>query len=338
VGGLLAVDIGGQLYFPCYDNNGNVTEYVDASGAVRARYEYSPFGKITAQSGDLADMFRFRFSTKYYDIETGLYYYGYRYYSPELGRFLIPDPIEEDGGLNLYAFVANGPVNKTDYLGMWFATDKSRGQDRRVYKRESGDTLQSLADEVQLEYGEINNWMKAASSNKSGSDIPCEVSVPNVWVSSDLLQGGGVYDRVVNLGGTVGQFIGTDMFTYGYKIVTANNVAGLHSSLSGNAKNIWGMVVFAHGSKSGLIAQSNASREERQFLNERYTKWTTQRQLMALVDLNGYKLSEIYMMQCYSASGKWKQLWQSRTKKFHGYDRLNVLGFDTGWLDPSDWF
>jgi RHS repeat-associated protein len=117
VGGLLAVDIDGQLYFPCYDNNGNVMEYVDASGAVRARYGYSPFGKITAQSGDLADMFRFRFSTKYCDAETGLYYYGYRFYAPAHGRWLNRDPIEERGGPNLYGFCGNDPLTCFDLLG-----------------------------------------------------------------------------------------------------------------------------------------------------------------------------------------------------------------------------
>ncbi|MBQ7478876.1 MAG: hypothetical protein IJT01_08240, partial [Selenomonadaceae bacterium] len=57
------------------------------------------------------------FSTKYYDAETGLYYYGYRYYSPDLGRWLTRDPIEEDGGDNLYAFCGSNGVERYDYLG-----------------------------------------------------------------------------------------------------------------------------------------------------------------------------------------------------------------------------
>ncbi|MDD4406252.1 MAG: RHS repeat-associated core domain-containing protein [Parabacteroides sp.] len=57
------------------------------------------------------------FFTKYTDNETDLVYYGYRYYSPALGRWLSRDPIEEQGGLNLYGFVNNDPVNKWDKLG-----------------------------------------------------------------------------------------------------------------------------------------------------------------------------------------------------------------------------
>ncbi|MDD4406128.1 MAG: RHS repeat-associated core domain-containing protein [Parabacteroides sp.] len=60
----------------------------------------------------------FQFSTKYTDSETDLVYYGYRYYSPALGRWLSRDPIEEQGGLNLYAFVNNDPVNKVDIGGL----------------------------------------------------------------------------------------------------------------------------------------------------------------------------------------------------------------------------
>ena len=49
---------------------------------------------------------------------SGVEYYGYRYYDPETGRWLSRDPIEEQGGLNLYAFVRNNGVNRIDYLGL----------------------------------------------------------------------------------------------------------------------------------------------------------------------------------------------------------------------------
>ena len=58
------------------------------------------------------------FSTKYEDVETGLLYYGYRYYDPVTGRWPSRDPVGEWGGLMLYNFVANDPVNYWDYLGL----------------------------------------------------------------------------------------------------------------------------------------------------------------------------------------------------------------------------
>ena len=67
--------------------------------------------------GENADKFNFRFSTKYEDLESGLNYYGYRYYNSENGSWLSRDPIEEQGGLNLYGFVRNNVINQIDVLG-----------------------------------------------------------------------------------------------------------------------------------------------------------------------------------------------------------------------------
>jgi len=48
-----------------------------------------------------------------------MYDYGYRYYSPETGRWISRDPIEEEGGINLYGFVGNDSLNGWDYLGLF---------------------------------------------------------------------------------------------------------------------------------------------------------------------------------------------------------------------------
>jgi RHS repeat-associated protein len=60
----------------------------------------------------------YRFSSKEVDWRTGQYYYGYRYYDPNLQRWLNHDPIGERGGINLYRFVENNPVNRVDPLGL----------------------------------------------------------------------------------------------------------------------------------------------------------------------------------------------------------------------------
>ena len=120
VGGLLMIKDGSAVYFPGYDGNGNVSGLVDsADGTLDAKYEYGAFGEPLRVGGTtIAADNPFRFSTKYTDTETGLVYYGFRYYSPSLGRFLNRDPIGEEGGTNLYAFVENDPVNGWDYLGL----------------------------------------------------------------------------------------------------------------------------------------------------------------------------------------------------------------------------
>ena len=69
------------------------------------------------KGGVKADELKVRFSTKYSDDEAGLYYFGRRFYSPRIARWLSRDPIEEDGGLNLYAYCGNDLVNKVDVIG-----------------------------------------------------------------------------------------------------------------------------------------------------------------------------------------------------------------------------
>jgi RHS repeat-associated protein len=132
IGGLLALeDVGDPndpndnlSYVYLYDGNGNVGQLVDLghdpndpAGALLAKYEYDPYGNVTAKSGDYADANPFRFSTNYWDDETGLGYWGLRYYNPGLGRWLNRDPIDELGGVNLYAYVGNDPVDGVDALG-----------------------------------------------------------------------------------------------------------------------------------------------------------------------------------------------------------------------------
>ena len=123
VGGLLQISAfspSAFSLFPCNDGNGNVLTMVDvATGATAADYEYGPFGELLKASGGGAAANPFRFSTKYTDSETGLSYYGFRYYCPSTGRWLGRDPSEESGGTNLYQFVGNSAINQVDALGLW---------------------------------------------------------------------------------------------------------------------------------------------------------------------------------------------------------------------------
>ena len=121
VGGLLYVKRNGAIYVPFYDAFDNVMGYWDEQGNVVAEYAYDAFGRTVAKSGTMADVFTIRYSTKYYDAETGMYYYGKRYYVVMLCRWLTRDPIEEQGGVNLYGFCGNNGVSKWDSVGRAFS-------------------------------------------------------------------------------------------------------------------------------------------------------------------------------------------------------------------------
>jgi RHS repeat-associated protein len=99
------------------DGNGNVTELMQTTGLPVAMYQYDPFGNILAIGGLLANENKYRFSSKEWNDNTGLYYYGYRFYSPNLQRWINRDPIQEFGGINLFEFVGNSPLNWTDLFG-----------------------------------------------------------------------------------------------------------------------------------------------------------------------------------------------------------------------------
>jgi RHS repeat-associated protein len=107
---------------PAYDGNGNIIALVNAAdGTLAASFEYDPFGNTIKATGAAANAQPFGFSTKYTDTETGLCYYGLRYYNPSTGRWPSRDPIEEQGGVNLYGFVENSPLSEVDSIGLKIA-------------------------------------------------------------------------------------------------------------------------------------------------------------------------------------------------------------------------
>ena len=117
VGGLVAVSRNGNFFFPYYGINGDILGYVSEDGNVVASYTYGVFGEPVSISGNMADLFQFRYMTKRYDSFIGLYDFGDRWYSIALRKWISRDPLGEDGGMNLYAFCANDPVNKFDPNG-----------------------------------------------------------------------------------------------------------------------------------------------------------------------------------------------------------------------------
>lgn len=133
VGALLMIQDGNNQYYPAYDGNGNVTGLLDNNGTAVAKYEYSPFGELLRCEGEYARENPFQWSTKWTDRETSLVYYGLRYYSPILGRFINQDPIGEQGGLNLYGFVLNNSINFMDILGLFWRSDSIQEGDCLVF-------------------------------------------------------------------------------------------------------------------------------------------------------------------------------------------------------------
>ena len=111
--------ITGLSYFYARDHLGSVSEMLDSSQIIRARYAYDPYGVRSANlvSGDstAAD---FGFTGHYFHQSSGLHLTYYRAYQAQLGRWMSRDPIGELGGTNLYDYVVNDPVNSIDAIGL----------------------------------------------------------------------------------------------------------------------------------------------------------------------------------------------------------------------------
>jgi len=122
---ILSMNDANGTYYYLIDANKNVGQLLDSSGTIKAKYEYSPFGKLTSSSDTVSNPFRF--SSEYFDGETELVYYNYRYYDAGLGRWLSRDPIWESGGWNLYGLLDNDAVNWWDYLGNGKTSSRVQG-------------------------------------------------------------------------------------------------------------------------------------------------------------------------------------------------------------------
>ncbi len=114
IGAAIAIELDGQIFAPISDLQGNIASLVRLNGSISQRYQYSSFGEH-ASATQLNNPWRF--ASKRHD-ETHLVYFGRRYYDPASGRWLNPDPIGFEGGINLYAFVQNNPLTHRDLYGL----------------------------------------------------------------------------------------------------------------------------------------------------------------------------------------------------------------------------
>ncbi len=104
VGGLLIQTFSGMDHAPLLDGNGSIVAIKRVSdGTEAARYIYGPFGETIGMIGQISPLNPFKFSTKYTDTETGLLYYGYRYYNTSLGRWISRDPLGERMFIQIHA-------------------------------------------------------------------------------------------------------------------------------------------------------------------------------------------------------------------------------------------
>lgn len=112
ISGAVAFELGAETYIPLYDGSGNVAALLTLDGDPVQTYRYSAFGQLHESLGSVENPWMF--SSKRLDQETGFYEFGRRYYFPEVGRWITPDPAGFEDGVNLYAYVHNSPLTHID--------------------------------------------------------------------------------------------------------------------------------------------------------------------------------------------------------------------------------
>ena len=148
IGGLLArTELStAHAYYHC-DANGNIVIMVNTNGQALARYSYDPYGNLLSISGPLAAANLYRFSSKEYHVNSGLVYYLYRFYAPNRQRWLNRDPIQERGGIHLYAFAINSPLRYADAFGLQCVD----GEDDEIEMDIEKEVKESITPEQEVE-------------------------------------------------------------------------------------------------------------------------------------------------------------------------------------------
>ena len=113
IGAAIAIELKNETFIPLHDFRGNIIALFSQDGILVESSEFDPFGK----EDDTPHQNPWRFSSKRTE-ETGLVFFGFRFYDPKLQRFLTPDPSGFAESPNLYIYTLNSPLNRLDLFGL----------------------------------------------------------------------------------------------------------------------------------------------------------------------------------------------------------------------------
>ncbi|WP_446011772.1 RHS repeat-associated core domain-containing protein [Candidatus Electrothrix sp.] len=182
------------MYYVISDRLGTPQQIVDSAGTVVWKAAFQPFGETQILTETINN--NIRFPGQYYDAETGLHYNWNRYYDPSTGRYLTPDPIGLDGGLNLYAYVAGNPVNWFDIEGVSKTKGITQGNDEYLQRLREAKGDRKIINDIAREVDDLKKagkikpqrakkikaWLKLAKDGRLYmGGIPIGLTTFDVW-------------------------------------------------------------------------------------------------------------------------------------------------------------
>jgi RHS repeat-associated protein len=197
-----------RTFYYISDHLGTSQFIVDSKGKVVWQGNYAPFGQVDVVINELENSFRF--PGQLLDSESGLYYNWHRFYDPETGRYISADPIGLAGGMNLYAYVENDPINFVDPLGLkgWavdaggsYGTGWGDGKHSSTGMAGTGVYVGTYGDSTRAEIG---GFSYQGSGDTAGADAGLGLTLTRYKIpAKDFFQGSLDYKKTTFLGGSL---------------------------------------------------------------------------------------------------------------------------------------
>ena len=185
IGAAVLLELNGSAYIPVHDHNGSVTVLISPDNQLTEGVRYTAFGE---EERYLLAGNPWRFASKRVDPETGFIYFGNRYYSPRTHRWITSDPVGYDEGPNLYAYLANNPLNQFDQRGL--RAERDRFEDRRDPGR--GTSFSSARDRIKESRDYEKNFILSTIETMIQTVVPVPLIRDIFEVGNRILTGIGI--------------------------------------------------------------------------------------------------------------------------------------------------
>lgn len=163
-----------RIHYQLSDHLGSSSIEVNQTAEVVSYEEYFPYGGTAFIAGNLSEvrLKDYRYSGKESDANTGLYYFGFRYFAPWTGNWMCPDPIGPEDSQNLYEYVQRNPVRFSDPVGLTASNRTTDETDAQIvvsiYPSEEGGQHVDTFVFGEIDEAEVNRFV---SSVKAYADV-----------------------------------------------------------------------------------------------------------------------------------------------------------------------